>query len=92
MIERQWRAVPGWEGHYEVSPEGLVRSLDRRLRGKFYAGRQLAPKRCHCLSDGVRVLRVYGGVLAAAAWRGFEMPQALELKRGDAVRSRGPSR
>jgi hypothetical protein len=41
----QWRAIPGWEGLYEVSDHGQVRSLDRmipssrggrqRLRGRL---------------------------------------------------------
>ena len=26
---RQWRAVPGWQGYYEVSDDGLVRSVKR---------------------------------------------------------------
>jgi hypothetical protein len=28
----QWRAIPGWEGFYEVSDMGRVRSLDRIVR------------------------------------------------------------
>ena len=41
--EVEWRPIPGWEGHYEVSVNGEVRSLDRvttkgqRLRGKLKA-------------------------------------------------------
>lgn len=31
MNDVEWRAVPGWEGSYEVSNEGQVRSLDRTL-------------------------------------------------------------
>jgi hypothetical protein len=27
----EWRAIPGYEGHYEVSEHGLVRSLTRRI-------------------------------------------------------------
>lgn len=30
--EEEWRAVPGYEGYYEVSNAGRVRSLRRRLR------------------------------------------------------------
>ena len=39
-MAEQWKAVPGYEGWYEVSDQGQVRSLDRvnsqgrRLRGK----------------------------------------------------------
>jgi hypothetical protein len=40
----QWRAIPGWEGLYEVSDHGQVRSLDRYVqyrdgRRRFYSGR-----------------------------------------------------
>lgn len=31
MTAETWRTVPGWEGLYEVSDEGLVRSLPRVL-------------------------------------------------------------
>lgn len=53
MLE-QWRAVPGYEGAYEVSDLGRVRSLDREIvqlsrRGTSYAsyrkGRVLRPGR-----------------------------------------------
>jgi len=27
----EWRAVPGWEGYFEVSDDGRVRSLDRKV-------------------------------------------------------------
>lgn len=30
----EWRAVPGWEGVYEVSSHGRVRSLERVIRRK----------------------------------------------------------
>lgn len=46
----QWRAVPGYEGMYEVSDQGRVRSLDRhvpnnfRLSGfTFVRGRMMVP-------------------------------------------------
>lgn len=41
MSAEEWRAVPGYEGVYEVSDRGRVRSLDRvsshgcRLQGKY---------------------------------------------------------
>jgi hypothetical protein len=34
----EWRSVPGYEDSYEVSDEGNVRSLDRRVRGKTRSG------------------------------------------------------
>lgn len=47
----EWRPVPGWEGYYEVSSHGRVRSLDRIVRvvrrGRSFArnlrGRVLKP-------------------------------------------------
>lgn len=43
----EWRAVPGWEGAYEVSSLGRVRSLTRTIateRGsRTYKGRMLSP-------------------------------------------------
>lgn len=49
MVE-EWRSVPGYEGQYEVSSLGRVRSLDRpvRIRGGSYRvskGRVLTPLR-----------------------------------------------
>ena len=44
QIER-WRPVPGYEGSYEVSDLGRVRSLDRRDgRGHVRRGKLLAPR------------------------------------------------
>lgn len=44
----EWRAVVGFEEHYEVSDEGVIRSLDRWITNKrgfdrFYKGRVRAP-------------------------------------------------
>ena len=40
----EWRAVPGWEGFYEVSDRGEIRSLPRTDRlGRIHAGRVLRP-------------------------------------------------
>lgn len=46
----QWRPIPGYEGHYEVSDHGRVRSLDRKIlrkdgRPKSLRGRVLSPYR-----------------------------------------------
>lgn len=43
-IEEQWRDVVGWEGLYEVSNMGKVRSIDRTIEdGRRYKGRELKP-------------------------------------------------
>lgn len=42
MSEVEWRPIPGWEGYYEVSDDGQVRSLDRLdARGCQVKGRTL---------------------------------------------------
>jgi hypothetical protein len=45
----QWRAIPGWEGFYEVSDQGRVRSLDRWVNCshgvKRHRGRVLSPRK-----------------------------------------------
>lgn len=47
MMDIEWRAVVGYEGTYEVSNTGLVRSLDRIVSGRWglvpYKGKQLKP-------------------------------------------------
>lgn len=46
MSTEIWKPVTGYEGLYEVSDHGRVRSLDRRDRmGRFYKGRVLRPRR-----------------------------------------------
>ena len=34
MTDERWRPIPGWEGAYEVSDQGGVRSLDRTVVGR----------------------------------------------------------
>lgn len=43
MTER-WRVIPGWEGLYEISDMGTVRSLDHHGRRQFHRGRVLKPR------------------------------------------------
>ena len=48
MIEEIWRPIPGYEGLYEVSSYGRVRSLDRFIvdslgHRRFYKGKVLSP-------------------------------------------------
>lgn len=45
---RQWKQVVGFEGCYEVSNDGLVRSLDRHVecgngKKRFFTGKELKP-------------------------------------------------
>lgn len=44
-IEEQWKPVVGYEGVYEVSDQGRVRSLDRQIAsGRRLRGKVLAPR------------------------------------------------
>lgn len=61
MIE-EWRDIRGYEGLYQVSNTGLVRSLDRKVNGKFLRGKMLSCYSKHtypvvalCNVDGKRV-------------------------------------
>lgn len=77
MNDVEWRALPDWEGSYEVAEDGQIRSLDRyvthRNSRQFRRGRVLVPntdsrgylmvslKRC-----GVRTpMRIHRAVLLA---------------------------
>ncbi len=55
-MKERWRAVPGYEGHYEVSDRGDVKSLDRTIirsdgRPRRFQGRMLKPR-----SNGVYLI------------------------------------
>jgi NUMOD4 motif len=62
----QWRVVVGWEGFYEVSNLGRVRSLPRtivRRNGVRYRVREriLKPQRVRPCSDMTKVSLAVGG-------------------------------
>lgn len=40
LADEQWKAIPGWEGHYEVSDLGRVRSVDRIVSDDLHGGRK----------------------------------------------------
>jgi hypothetical protein len=69
-----WKAIPGYEGRYEVSDQGRVRSVDRRVRlvaqgvetTRFAKGQILRPGPC---TDG--------GHLTVAIGKGNSMPVHL---------------
>ena len=46
-MNEMWKPIPGYEGLYEVSDHGTVRSLDRQLpwngTSRFFSGRILSP-------------------------------------------------
>lgn len=60
MNEEQWKAIPGYEGYYEVSSLGRVRSLDR-LIGHNFEGMRRIPGRLMYLSTlpgGYKIVRL----------------------------------
>lgn len=86
-----WKDIPGWEGAYQVSRTGLVRSVDRTIRVKdpfgvmaprTFTGRVLRP---YTLKNGYSMVsltgpgrkRYYGYVhdLVLRAWRGPKPPR-----------------
>lgn len=83
--DRQWLPIPGWEGRYEVSDQGRVRSL-RSTRGRALASPQIkqattANNGYPCVSlskDGVSRLHCVHA-LAARAFLG-ETPAGLEIR------------
>lgn len=40
----QWKDIEGYEGYYQVSSEGKIRSLDRVINGRLIKGKKIKPK------------------------------------------------
>ncbi|MFI8590108.1 NUMOD4 motif-containing HNH endonuclease [Dietzia maris] len=89
MAER-WKPIPGYEGHYEVSDAGQVRSLDRvitRSNGAPYPtrGRVLSPSDAHpsghlyvhLMAGGDCTRQVHRLVMAAFAG---PCPEGMEVR------------
>ncbi len=58
MVEEEWRAAPGYEGAYEVSSLGRVRSLDRVINGRWGPHvRRGVVLRAHTDKDGYKKVR-----------------------------------
>jgi hypothetical protein len=43
-MSEEWRDIPGFEGKYQVSTLGNVRSIDRTVGSRVYSGRILRPR------------------------------------------------
>lgn len=97
----QWRDIPRWEGKYQVSDRGNVRSLDRVviafspkgvLAERKYRGKQLAVcvgKKGYalfCLVENTRKEYRYGHDLVAEAFIG-PRPPGLEVCHGNNIRN-----
>lgn len=85
-----WKPIPGYEGQYEVSDHGQVRSLTRYVPGKdgrktLYKGRVLKPWRQKSGHMAVRLgrgKREYVHRLVLAAFKG-DCPIGLEACHAD---------
>lgn len=94
MQQEYWKPVPGYEGFYEVSDQGRVRSLDRvDCGGRFRPSIELKPSRRNkkrpylsvVLNRSSRKKTVNVHTLVAEAFLG-DRPALLEVLHGD----RGP--
>lgn len=56
MNAEQWKPVVGFEGWYEVSNQGRVRSVDRQIKGKAYSSRILYQG---VIGSGYRTVNLY---------------------------------
>lgn len=87
MSKQRWRSIAGYEGHYEVSNHGQVRSLERRVRShddgriRVFKGRIIRPE----LRQGYHVVNLskngvtakfYVHRLVLTAFRGEPEPGA----------------
>jgi NUMOD4 motif-containing protein/HNH endonuclease len=91
-----WRAVPEWEGFYEVSDSGKVRSLDRTVKGRHgptrYRGRVLATRAAGngyeyvTLSRGSEVTHCAVHSLVCAAFLGSR-DAGMEVCHGNGIKT-----
>lgn len=89
----EWKDISGYEGFYQVSETGLVKSLDRRVGGRpgVIKGKILKP----CVRDGYHrvtlqkngvLIKVFVHRLVATAFIG-ECPESCECCHNDGNRS-----
>jgi hypothetical protein len=71
-MREQWRAIPDWEGIYEASTYGRVRSLDRTVTVRYRSGREDQPRVAGKIltpttkSNGYQLVQLYEG--GAKTW------------------------
>jgi len=93
MSAEAWRPVPGWEGLYEASDSGLIRSLDRITpRGARSKGRILKPGSnpkgyaIYVLCREAVRSAFTGHSLVASAFLG-PRPDGMQIAHGDGVKT-----
>lgn len=94
MIEERWKPIEGYEGYYEVSNTGKVRSVDRTItlkgnRGgeqRFYKGREIRPLQSqnhlnvHLQKQGQRENIAVGRLVARHFLNGFKESGKHQIK------------
>ena len=85
MIE-EWRDIRGYEGLYQVSNTGLVRSLDREVNGKFLRGKVLSSYSKHtypvvalCNVNGKKSVRVHRIVAETFLENPYNLPEVNHI-------------
>jgi hypothetical protein len=75
----QWRPIPGWEGHYEVSDQGRVRSLTRTVQYKDGRTRTFPGKilKLSADKDGYLMLVAKAGGVNARPAQGIKIHRAV---------------
>lgn len=88
-----WKPIPGYEGYYEASNLGRVRSLDRQTGQKFTRGRVLSPSgdgvgyTSFSLCRGNEKMRIKTHRAVCAAFHGRPKILALEVRHLNGVPS-----
>ncbi len=96
-----WRDIPGWEGFYQVSTNGRVRSLDRIVKARHPASGKIEPRkyagrvlRLNKMKNGYlwvslvcnqKLSREYVHRLVLRAFAGL-CPDGLEVCHGNGIR------
>jgi hypothetical protein len=93
MSAVEWRPIPGWEGLYEASSDGQIRSLDRpNSRGRLRKGRVLSPGISpkgytnYSLYRDAKRFPANGHVLIAATFLG-PRPPGMQVAHADGVKT-----
>lgn len=91
MVKEIWKNIPGFEGYYQASNLGRVRSLDRKVRGKYgniavKKGKILKPNKKRygqvCLIvDGVRFYPLVSHLVYSAFYG--PIPEGMQVNHID---------
>lgn len=98
MANELWKPIPSWEGFYEASSTGRIRSLDRPKanpigRGRGSKGRVLVQVRSAgspylkvSLTDGARRIQESVHILVATAFHGPRPAAHMEVRHANDIK------